>query len=306
MTVANILWSGLSWQWQELLVHWGGTIARLIVILVLAAIVLKLGNRVINRAFEESAKRAVAESKAETFSGMLKNVWRYVVIFVALMIVLREFEVDLTPAIAGAGILGLAVGFGAQSLVKDVITGLFIVLEDQFTVGDYVSAGNCSGIVEQIGLRTTKIADFGGQTHVVPNSMITLVTNYSRGPQRSLVDVSVAYEEDVSRVLHVLKELCEEIKENYPQLTEGPNVVGVVALGDSDVVIRVVAMAEPMSQWHVERELLRSIKLRFDREGIEIPYPRRVIYPRHEGREEQALLSEAKEGRSGEWEEEQS
>lgn len=284
---------------QDGLVQWGGTVARLIVIFILAVIAKRLGNRAIDRIFQEGAERTGQKEKAETFSGMLKSVWWYVVLFAAVLIVLREFGVDLTPVLAGAGIVGLAIGFGAQSLVKDIITGLFIVIEDQFSVGDYVTAGSCSGIVERVGLRTTKIADFGGQTHVIPNGMITMVTNHSRGPQRSLVDISVAYEEDVNRVLQVLNELCREIKEEYPQITDGPNVQGVIALGDSDVVIRIVAMAEPMTQWLIERELRRSIKNRFDQEGIEIPYPRRVLYPRHENESGAGSLPELNEDSDG-------
>lgn len=144
-----------------------------------------------------------------------------------------------------------------------------------------------SGLVEEVGLRLTKLRDWGGEVHIIPNGEITRVTNYARGSMRALVEVGVAYEENLDRVLEVMQETCQEVARDFPVITEGPNVLGVVKLGDSEMVIRVVAHTQPFEQWGVERELRKRIKQAFDREGIEIPYPRRVVLVPGQARESQ-------------------
>lgn len=275
------LLNSLPEVWQEIMMRWGGVIIRLILIIVLVRVALKFGYSVLDKILMGKRKLVTLGDRVETFNGLIKSLWRYVVIFVAILMILREF-VDITPILAGAGIVGLAVGFGAQSLVKDIITGLFIIIEDQFAVGDYISTGPYSGIVEQVGLRVTRLRDFGGQLHIIPNSKIETVTNFSDGPQRSLIDVSVAYEHNIDSVLEILREECERFSGEYPQVKEGPTVLGVVDLEDSGVVIRIIARVEPMQQWFIERELRRKIKNRLDEAGIEIPYPRRVVIARQE------------------------
>jgi small conductance mechanosensitive channel len=176
------------------------------------------------------------------------------------------------------------VGFGAQSLVRDVIAGFFIILEDQFSVGDYITAGNYTGVVEELGLRITKIRDFSGELHIIPNGKIEAVTNRTRGSMRALVEVSVAYEEDIDEVLAVLAELSARFGAETAEVVEGPAVLGVVALNDTAVVIRVIARTVAMAQWKVERDLRRAIKKELDARGIEIPYPRRVVYSRSDNK----------------------
>jgi moderate conductance mechanosensitive channel len=267
----------LTLNWQEIVFKWGGAFLRLILILVLARFVLRFGYSIVDRVFIDRHKSITFGNRGETFSGLLKSVLRYLVFFVAILMVLREF-IDITPILAGAGIVGLAIGFGAQNLVRDIITGFFLIIEDQISVGDFVTIESYSGIVEQVGLRVTKIRDFGGQVHIFPNSKIEIVTNHCRGPQRSLVDISVAYEEDIDHVLEVLEEVCAEFSKEHSEVKEGPVVLGVAELGDSEVVVRIIAQVEPMKQWQIERDLRRTIKRQFDRRGIEIPYPRRVVY----------------------------
>ncbi len=285
----------LPLQWTELIYGWGGVVLRLILIIILARLVLRFGYSFIERVFKERDRGITLGTKAETFSGLFKSLWRYLVVFMAILMILREFNMDLTPVIAGAGIAGLAVGFGAQNLVRDVITGFFIIIEDQFSVGDHVTVGLHSGIVEQVGLRVTKIRDFGGEEHIFPNGKIEIVTNHSKGPQRALVDVSVAYEEDVDYVLGVLREHCAWFAGEYPELEEGPSVLGVAELGDSEVVIRIIARSKPLQQWYIERELRRTIKNRFVSLDIEIPYPRRVLLAHGEKEDIPPLKGKSKE-----------
>jgi small conductance mechanosensitive channel len=184
---------------------------------------------------------------------------------------------DITTVIAVTSIAGVAIGFGAQNLVKDIITGFFILFEDQFAVGDYITIEGMSGIVEVLGLRITKIRDFSGDLHIIPNGSITKVTNKSRGNMRALVEFQIAYEEDIDNAIKVINRVNKEMKKDFKQIVEGPEVMGVTALGDFGVTIRVFAKTLPMEQWGVEVELRKKIKNALDMEGIEIPYPKRVL-----------------------------
>ncbi len=272
----------------QVAVIWGARLLKVLVIIILARLALRFGTKVIDRMFAPTPEKCVylPEKKAKTLSALLLSVWRYSVIVVTIILVLSELRiVEIAPILAGAGVLGLAVGFGAQSLVRDVISGFFIILEDQFSIGDYVSVGGYTGIVEELGLRITKIRDFSGELHIIPNGQIDAVTNRTRGSMRALVDVGVAYEENIDRVLSVLEELSLRFAADNSDIIEGPTVLGVVELDDSAVIIRIVARTVAMAQWKVERDLRLLIKTEFDSLGIEIPYPRRVLYSRPEDKE---------------------
>ena len=210
-------------------------------------------------------------------STILKSVLGYIIYFIGFLTIASQF-VDVTSLIAVAGVGSLAIGFGAQSLVRDVVTGFFIFFEDQYSVGDYISAGSFSGIVEAMGLRTTQIRDFNGDLHILPNGEISSVTNHSRGNMRAMVDVGIPYEEDIQRVLNILDRLCGQLAQENPSIVEGPYVLGVQELGESSVNIRLIAKTKNMEQWAVERLLRQKIKEAFDREGIQVPYPRRVVH----------------------------
>ncbi|MEW6523538.1 MAG: mechanosensitive ion channel family protein [Bacillota bacterium] len=250
---------------------------RIAVILVLARAALVVANPLLKRALARGA--GLEEKRLKTLETLLVSLLQYSVGLAALLAILAVLGIDTTSILAGAGIIGLALGFGAQNLVRDIITGFFIVFEDQFSVGDYVTAGGESGIVEEMGLRVTKIRDFAGNLHVIPNSNITHTANHSRGNMRAMVDVAVAYEEDIERVTHILNQTAGELARTNPAIREGPTVLGLAKLGESEMVFRIIARTEPMAQWAVEREILRAVKLAFDRQGIEIPYPRRVQVP---------------------------
>lgn len=260
-------------------------IVKVVSVLIIAKIVLNFGNFIIEKVLGSRKSKGIPidKKKSDTLISILKSIFRYLVYFISIVTILKIFGIPTESIIATAGIGGLAIGFGAQHLVSDIISGFFILFEEQFSVGDYITTSGVSGIVEEIGLRVSKVRDFSGDLHIIPNGKIEMVTNHTRGNMRALVDVTVAYEEDIDEVIKILKQTCEEIKLALSDIImEGPNVLGVAELGDSGVVIRVIAKTVPMEQWGVEREIRRKIKAAFDREGIEIPYPRRVIISKNE------------------------
>lgn len=226
------------------------------------------------------------EKRAATISRILRQASFVLVWSVTVMLVLGELGVDLKPILAGAGILGLAVGFGAQTLVKDVITGFFILLENQIRVGDTVTAAGCTGAVEAVNLRTTVLRDVDGKTHIIPNSSITVVTNATRDWSRALLDVGVAYKEDTDRCLAVLQKVGAELEKDpaFARKIIGPfEYPGVQDLGASAVVLRMVAKTLPQDGAVVLRELRRRVKKAFDDAGIEIPFPHVKVVRDREG-----------------------
>ena len=223
------------------------------------------------------------EKRTHTLASLLRTVGTTLVLVVGAMMVLREIGLDITPLIAGAGVAGLAIGFGAQSLVKDVIAGFFILLEDQFHVGDVIQAAGVSGQVEQMNLRMTIVRDLHGTVHFIPNGEIKVASNLTKEWSRVVLEVGVGYEENVDRVLAVLAEVGQSLTEDerFGRLVlEPPQALGVEALTDSQVTIRMLAKTLPFKQWEVARELRRRIKVRFDREGIQTRHPHRVVITR--------------------------
>ncbi len=262
---------------SERLIFWGGSLLKIILIALIARTVVTIGFSLVENFFRP--RRDTEDKRLRTLAVLLKSVLRYIVYFAALLQVLVVLGVDTTSFLAGAGILGLAVGFGAQSLVKDVITGFFLLFEDQFSIGEYVEMAHVAGTVEEMGLRSTKIRDLSGVLHTIPNGSITTTSNWSRGNMRALVEVSVAYEEDVEEVLQILENVCQKMAQEMDMIKEGPRVLGVSKLGESEVSILVWAKTTPMNQWSVEREIRKRVKQAFDEAGVEIPYPRRVLVP---------------------------
>lgn len=241
-----------------------------------AIIIIKIGNRFIDRLIKEEEGKDIRRKK--TMMLLLRSILKYTIYFFTAVIILSIFGLPVASLIAGAGILGLAVGFGAQSLVKDVINGFFILFENQFSVGDYVEAAGKEGIVEELGLRTTIIRNFAGQVHIIPNGEIGQVTNYSEGKMRVLVDVGISYDESPSEAIEHLNKLCETIaKEKADVLMEGPTVLGVQELAESSIVLRILAKVKPMEQWAMNRYIKQRVKEYLDEVGIEIPYPHRVL-----------------------------
>ncbi|MZP29614.1 mechanosensitive ion channel [Heliobacterium undosum] len=269
-------------EWAQPIAAFVAGSAHLLFAMSLAWLAFRFGNKAIDQVFRRRLGVSIIDEKrGATLATLLKSLLFYSVFFiVAIEILNTVFGVQTQALLAGAGVVGLAVGFGAQSLVRDVFTGFFIIFENQYAVGEFVTIGKYSGIVEEIGLRVSKLRDFTGELHIIPNGQIKEVSNRSRGPIQALVDIGVAYEEDIDRALVVLEAAAKELAEEWAELIkEGPSVLGVSNLGPSEVVIRVIAKTVPMEQWRVEREMRRRFKMALDRAGIEIPYPRQVLVP---------------------------
>lgn len=217
------------------------------------------------------------EKKYTTVGQVLKNVIRVLIYFIGIMTILDVFHINTNSIIATAGIGSLAIGFGAQSLVKDVITGSFILFEDQYSVGDHIEIKGYEGIVEELGLRLTKIRDLNGELHIIPNGEISIVTNKSRGSIRSMINFTIAYEEDIDHAIKVLDQMCKDIKVKNEDIEDGPDILGVNQLGDHGVEITIRIVSKPLAQYQNERDVKKAIKETLEKEGIEIPYSRLVI-----------------------------
>lgn len=256
-----------------------GKAIKIVIIIAIVYIAIKVFNKVIDKSLDrrKKTKFGMDEKKAYTLAGILKNIIKYVFYFLGAIAILDLFGIETSSLIATAGIGGLAIGFGAQSLVKDVITGFFILFEEQFNVGDYIQVGEYEGIVEEMGVRVTKIRDFSGELHIIPNSSIVVVTNKTKGAMRALVEINVPYNENINRVIEILEYICKEIKNSSDDILEGPNVLGISDLGEYNTKITIVAKTKPMQQWSVEREIRKKIKDAFEKENIKQPYPKMVV-----------------------------
>lgn len=253
---------------------------RLLVIIAVARGLIILGGRLIEQAFKvRGPLRPLGDNRARTLSALLKSALRYAVDFAAIISILQLFDVDTSSYLAGAGIIGLAVGFGAQNLVRDVITGFFILFEEQFDVGEYVSLGDVSGVVEEMGLRVTKVRAFNGDLHVIPNGSIARATNHQRGSRGAMVDINVALDTDLRRAQQVLQEAVTAWAAGDDRVVEGPTVLGVASLQDSGITLRLVCRTQPLAEWGVERELRQVAVEVFAKAGIELPYLHRVVIP---------------------------
>lgn len=228
----------------------------------------------------DDSTMTLREKRGQTIAQLLRSVGRVVIIVIALLLTLNTF-IEITPLLAGAGILGLAVSFGAQSLVKDIIAGFFTLLENQFAVGDIIEVGGKSGVVERMTLRVVQLRDVEGVLHTIPNGQIAVVSNKTRGWSRAVVEVGVGYSTDLDRALQVFRDEAarlstdEKWKHRFDGATE---VTGIESLGDNAVVIRTLLRTVPGSQWEVAREFRRRIKIRLDLEGIEIPFPSHTVH----------------------------
>jgi moderate conductance mechanosensitive channel len=226
-----------------------------------------------------------SSARAETLGFVLRSVATFAIWTIAMITILGELGINLGPLIAGAGVVGVALGFGAQSLVKDFLAGVFMLIEDQYGVGDIVDVGEASGTVEAVSLRTTKIRDVQGTMWHVPNGQIQRVGNMSQQWARALLDVSVAYGSDIDHAQLVIKETADALWRDpdwTSRILEEPDVWGVEALAADGVTIRLVVKTLPAAQFNVLRELRGRIKLALEAAGIEIPYPQRTVWVRRE------------------------
>ncbi|MCP4593218.1 MAG: mechanosensitive ion channel [bacterium] len=229
---------------------------------------------------------AEREDRIKTLAAVFRNTATIVAIIGGVFMFLAEIEIDITPLLGGAAVMGLAVAFGAQSLIKDYFYGFMILLEDQYGVNDVVRIGGVAGLVERVTLRVTVLRDLEGTLHFVPHGHTTTVSNMTHGWSRAVLDIGVGYGEDTDRVVEVLTELGAGLR-NDPEfgkmILDDPEVLGVDGLNDSAVTIKLLIKTQPLKQWAIKREMLRRIKRRFDELGIEIPFPHRTIYHHHAG-----------------------
>ena len=259
-----------------------GAVVTIVIIVVLAVLFWEFASSAIERylARGDTGGPAVS-SRARTLLPLLRNALMVTLVILVVMSSLSELGVDIGPLLAGAGILGLAVGFGAQALVKDIITGFFILMEDQIAVGDVIRVGTHGGLVESLTIRTLRLRDLGGNVHIIPFSEVTTVENMTKDFSRYVFDVGVGYREDTDEVAEVLRQIGAEMQaeEYYNDLILEPlDILGVDQFADSAVVIRARFTTKPIKQWEVGREFNRRMKKRFDELGIEIPFPHQTIY----------------------------
>ncbi len=233
------------------------------------------------RAEKTAIQAERAQRRAETLGSVLKSVASLVIYTVAALMALSEFEVNLGPLVASAGIVGIAFGFGAQSLVKDFLSGIFMLVEDQFGVGDIIDAGPASGVVEVVSLRITQLRDVNGTLWHIPNGEIVRVANKSQKWARAVLDVEVAYDTNLNQAMSVIKEVADSVwHEAIPNATiiEEPEIWGVENFGSNAIAIRLAVKVEPGEQWATSREIRRRLKKAFDEVGIEIPFPQRTVW----------------------------
>lgn len=260
---------------------------RLLLVLVVTRLSITFSAFAINRLMAHYSKSrrallAAGEARAKTIGALLRSVSRYALYFIGFVWAMDAIGIPAGSIITAAGIGGLAIGFGAQNLVRDIISGFFILFEDQYEVGEFVTIDGSSGVVEEVGLRSTRIKAFAGDVFFIPNGSITKVTNHSRSDMRAWVEISIAYECDHNRAIDVANRACADLAARLDYIVEGPTVMGIQQLADSGVVLSIWARAQNMKQWALEREIRKEVKEAFEREGIEIPYPRRVVIHRRD------------------------
>lgn len=274
-------------QVRAFVVGWLGTSGLRIVLTLLVAwlmvrTVRHIGERIMRRADDKDPNRVSEEERrAQTLAAIMNYATRGVVVAIVALVILREVGTDITPFLTGAGIAGVALGFGAQSLVKDLLAGIFILTEEHFRVGDVVEIASKSGVVEKINLRTTVVRALDGAVHIVPNGQISVATNMSFRWSRAVLDLQLAYDTDLDKVEAIVKKIGAEMKADpalAKDLLEPPEITGVEGFNESSINIRVMAKTQPLRQWDVARILRRRLKREFDAQGVVMPFPQRVIH----------------------------
>jgi small-conductance mechanosensitive channel len=261
---------------------------KILIIIVIGLIVYFIFQKIIPRVIRRTVTLQMKgkpqieiQKRSKTISRVLRNTIGIVIGILVLFTILAEIGINIGPALASLGILGLAVGFGAQNLVKDIINGLFILIENPYGVGDVVKVAGIAGLVEEINLRRTILRDLDGIVHYVPNGEINIASNFTREFSRVNMNISVGYGENLDRVIAVINSVCSEMakeKEWNQQIIKTPQVLRVDALGDSGIDIKILGETQPIAQWDVMGELRKRIKEEFDKQGIEIPWPHMKVY----------------------------
>jgi len=275
-------------NWIELIVPWLLSHGiRILIIGIVAFLLDRISIRLIRRAVKlavvldgttsEDAEKKRKDTLIRIFSGVV-NV---AILTIALMMILKEAGLDIAPILAGAGIVGLAFGFGGQYLIRDVISGLFIILENQYRIGDVININGTGGLVEDISLRMTTIRDMNGTVHHIPHGEIKIVSNLSKNFARVNLDIGVAYNSEISHIIDTINRTGNELAEDplyKDSILKPPQFLRVDEFAESAIIVKVVGETKPLKQWEISGEFRKRIKIAFDKEGIEIPFPQRVIY----------------------------
>jgi small conductance mechanosensitive channel len=260
-------------------------VLRIVIILVLAWVLQALATRLIRLFREYMARRTSGDEVARiaTLARVFRNAAGVVIFVVAGTLILNELGISIAPILATAGVAGVAIGFGAQSLIKDYFTGFFLLLDDQVRQGDVVEIAGKGGLVEEVTLRYVRLRDMDGHVHYVPNGEIKLVTNRTREYATPVLDVGVSYREDADEVLQLMREVAAALRGDpkwSARIAGDLEVIGVDRLADSAVMLRVrFKVVPPIEQWNVKREYLKRLKKAFDEHDIEVPFPHLTIYP---------------------------
>ena len=283
----------------------GLKVALVVVAALVAFLAVRTGIRVgIRHLIERSSAEAGAdvlppvelERRVTTIGRLLERIVGGLLAVIAGLMILNLFGIDIGPAIAGLGVAGIAVGLGAQTLVKDWLAGIFVVLENQYSQGDIVRIAGVDGVVEDLSLRRTTLRDLDGTVHTVPNGQITVASNMTRLWARVNLDIGVAYDTDIDRAVEIINRVGQGLLEDEawgPRMLEAPTVVRVNALADSAVTLKVLGQVRAAEQWAVAGEIRKRVLAAFAREGIEIPFPHRVVVSRVGGSEAEAASAAA-------------
>ena len=260
-----------------------GASIKIIAIFLLSYLIVFIGKRIIARIFKLRMQSPLkySERRQQTLLKLSQSVLSYVVYFSAIIGALSSLNINVAGLLAGAGIAGLAIGFGAQNLVKDVITGFFIIFEDQFGVGDYIRINTSSaaeGTVTEIGLRTTKIVGITGEVYIVPNGQITEVVNFSLNNSKAVIDMQVGIEADIEKIENLMTEYLKTLPKQYEELVDVPKFVGVQNVTGTEITIRIVAETKPQQHYGIARIIRRDVKKILEKNGIPMAYPKMMIY----------------------------
>ncbi len=250
-------------------------VMQIFLIFIIAAILIKIGSYIIRRIFEKQKKSEykykLDDKRLDTLNTLSVSIYKYMIYILAAVAVLSKLTqaFNLQSVMAAAGIGGVALGLGAQSLIKDIISGFFILLEDQYAVGDRITVDTMTGIVEKVELRVTKIRDFNGDLYIIPNGEITKTTNHVRGNKAVIVDIPVAYSANIDKAMEAAERVCTMVTDEFDTIVDKPAVLGITGLGNENLTLRIFAYALPNQQWAVERRIRKMIKDEFDKEKIE-------------------------------------
>ncbi len=252
-------------KWETWLFDIGIWVLKIFLFYLIYKVIRTFTFKIIEKIFSRmQAKENLSENRTKTLESLTKNAFGYVFIFILIVTILEMLGINVSAILAGAGIVGLAVGFGAQGLVSDVVTGFFILLEKQIDVGDEVTIGVIKGVVEVVGLKTIQIRGYDGSLHYIPNRQIAILSNHSRGAMRAMVEIKLKAEDNLEEITKSIKEICHTMAEKDEDILMGPEILGIQDMGTADYTIQIVARTTNGQQYHVERQLRSRIKIAID------------------------------------------